>query len=630
MLVQAKRTLASALSVMTFMTSLPSFARDNVPTRLQPPTGEEVQFSISRIGSTREAPPSLKEILNARMGELGAVSSTASFIFLATTAQVFKEKYYKAARRGEPNGLTDIATRQMLTEAASTVATSEEFWMGLMGSHAAGAAFIHTAPAVKIATEKVFPTAVTTDTIKSMLGTSAAKAVTKAFLVSGVTSVVTFAGWEAFGQLWRDAVQMLSQEQPTADADWVKKSHGVAFRVFSHLDNPNYRDTEDFQILQHIVLNIAVILGDSTLRERWEYNTFRLHWMTGDFLAMSSAMAIFPTAGAIAGGQTCGIVCGFFGSIVGTLGAIAFITVLPQPAKDSLTEIARSARGWTNGQQLITNEKEMRETLRQFQSTRLLNGYMQDAGVSSANDDAKYDDQLIRQLQARRKIRQREMTAFFETYFRTAMKIQNAEDEIEDATNLLKHKDNWSQLQVQYKNQTITYEQLRQQVCSGNCDVDYQLKTLHEAHEAILRAKSELVPLAQQAMVIYGHEVQLMNQYLSNRRQPLTLNMIQTLRNELAWTCDVSMKMRTIFASKNPEITEQLGMDKSFLEAIAKYDLAKKVDYQIGDFYLNTFDETSLLKQFGDDEETVSTATNAEREFCVSDAKRMAPNTPFW
>lgn len=627
----AKRTMASVLSVMMIMTSLPSFARDDAAAVvIRPPSGDEVEMAIARTGTTRTVPPSLKEVLGERMGEVASISSTAGFIFLATTAQVFKERYYKAKRRGDPHDITDIATRKMLKDAAGSVVTSEEFWMGLMGGHVAGATFIKTAPAVKMAAEKIFAPEITTQTLNSMLGTSAAKAVTKAFLVSGVTSVITFAGWEAFGQLWRDAVQMLTLEQPDPKADWIKKSHGVAFRVFGHLDNPNYRNTEDFQILQHIVLNIAAIIGDPILRERWEYNTFRLHWMTGDFLTMSTAMAIFPTSGALLGGQTCGFLCGLAGSVAGTIAALAVVTVMPQSWKDSLTEIARSARAWTNGQQLITNEKEISENLRQFQTYRRLNAYMTDAGAHLINEDDKYDAPFMQELEARRKIRQREMTALFETYFRTAMKIQNGQDEIEDATYLLQHKENWAQLSVQYQSQTMSYDQLRQKVCSGNCDVDYQLQTLHEAHDAIIQAKVNLEPLATQAMAIYGHEVQLMNRYLSDRRQPLTLKMIKSLQNELAWTCDVSMKLRTIFASKNPDMTERLGMDKSFLDAIKKYDLTRKVDYQISDFYLNTFDEAALLKQFGDDEQTVSAATSADRNFCVNDAKQMAPNTPFW
>lgn len=605
MLEQTKGIVASALAVMMIMTSLPAFARD---TALEP-TFLEIEAAMRDTGAAN-----LPKAIEARKSSVSgtAITSLAALVFLATTAQIYKENYFRAKRRGESTALGNVISKDMLVDAAQKVATSEEFWMGVFGAHATGT-LVHLRE----------------DAIRSLFA-EAMRGTLQTFLISGVSSVITFAGWEAFSQLWREGVMRLADKN---QADWIAKSHGVTFRVFSHLNDPRYRESEDFQIFQNIVMNIADVLGDPILRDRWEYNVFRLHWMTGDFWTLSSVMAVFPTAGALAGAQVGGAAGAAIGGFVGGVAGVGVLTVVPQDWNDRATEIAQMSRQWVNSRQLETNEIQIRQSLMQFQQKRRLQAALRDGGIRpSSSEDEVANHLLSSQLRQRSSIRQHLLTALFETYFKTAMAIQNNQDAIEDAAHLLEHKDHWKELSFEYQNQSITYDQLRERLCSSasSCDVDYQLKTLKSAKATIDQAAKNLRPLALQAMTVYAHEVQLMDRYLHDSRQPLTAAMSTAMQDELVWACDVSMKLRNFLAAKSPEMIASLRLDDSILEAIRNSELPKIADFQIADFYLNTFDEARFLKQFKDDRESLRKLSPNDVEYCVRDAKALAPQEPFW
>ena len=135
--------------------------------------------------------------------------------------------------------------------------------------------------------------------LKSYIDGAVTRPILKSLLTSGITSFITFAGWEVGGQLFEEARELIDD-----DADYDRAANVVS-RIFGAA-----LSADDRRVLGLLLGNaFQIVVTDHELRSLWLYNAWRMRIATGHFATLVSSMvsagavgtAVFPGAGTIAG-----------------------------------------------------------------------------------------------------------------------------------------------------------------------------------------------------------------------------------------------------------------------------------------------------------------------------------------
>ncbi|MBY0472313.1 hypothetical protein K2X30_14195 [bacterium] len=173
----------------------------------------------------------------------------------------------------------------------------------------------------------------------SLLGTAESRSFFVSFLKSAIASYATFVGWEAGGQLWEEARELLVNDDDYEKSRYLWSNLGKALRYQSKERSFAFQP-EELRVLKLMFVNISdILIFDSELRNNWLYNTWRLRILTGEFSVFLSMIVgttslgtvLFPGAGTLGG-------LGF-----GILGGVLSLFV-SQDFKNNVTDLFVDAR----------------------------------------------------------------------------------------------------------------------------------------------------------------------------------------------------------------------------------------------------------------------------------------------
>jgi hypothetical protein len=288
------------------------------------------RFSIRPV-SAREADSKLAEAAKLKAKQTsGMIFET--FLFITTLAVIDV-----TAREVKKQGLRTITPAYMSAitlKAASEVVDMPEIYAGLAGASATLAGTKASIAALRL----VFKT----------------PSIKKAFvpvLARAASASITFVGWELGSQLWTESSLLLSDADYKIASSFIGMSGGVAATTFA-AGSPS--DRERARVAGLMVQNmIRVAVLNPELRSQWMNNTWRLHVMTGDFMALLGAMI---AAGEI--GSHYGRIRGFFAGVV--LGALTL--AIPRAPKDAVTGVFQSARARVLEARLSENTETLKSS----------------------------------------------------------------------------------------------------------------------------------------------------------------------------------------------------------------------------------------------------------------------------
>jgi hypothetical protein len=231
------------------------------------------------------------------------------------------------------------------------------------------------------------------------------------FIQSGVASFVTFVGWEASSQLWKEAIYQL----PTAE---IQTAENLKFlKVFTL-----QASSEETQVFKEILSNAFKILTlqrPAQTRD-WIYNTWRLRLATGDFLTLVTGMV---TGSVIAGSVVAPGAGSLAGFCVGTLGGLiggGLTLVLPQSWKDSITSTLRVMRMNYNNRSLGTYALYLKQVGVKFKNNQDRKLIPQEYQVENRKQQMEW---VFRERRAHRNAA---FTAAFEEIYTAKVKLQDA------------------------------------------------------------------------------------------------------------------------------------------------------------------------------------------------------------
>jgi hypothetical protein len=243
--------------------------------------------------------------------------------------------------------------------------------------------------------------------LTSILENATSRKILVGLVQSGITSFITFTGWEAGSELWSQATLLIPDDK---DFDRAKNFVGV-------LAGATRGDANDRRILSLLLDKMGqILLYDDDLRSAWLYNTWRLHVATGQFVVLVSSMvtasavgtALFPGAGTIAG-MMFGVVGGLISSVV------------PESVKEDISDGFRGMRSSSNSAQLAADRAQVAAWIEE--------------GQTATSED--FRGILKMQANARSNV----MTAYSEADYKRRVSIQNLEHEMEMARETLEQLD---------------------------------------------------------------------------------------------------------------------------------------------------------------------------------------------
>ncbi len=178
-----------------------------------------------------------------------------------------------------------------IKEAAGHVVNSGEIWSSLIG---AGVVSGISAKPLQI--------------INSLIQNGTSNGMLKKFLQAGISTFVTFIGWELGGQLYTEAVELIEDESDYQKAQGLGTLLGrsLKYGIFLHTAD----SADDWRVLKVVFNNMMKILWHNhELRNLWLYNAWRKRIATGEFVTLVTSMVtagvvgttLFPGAGTIAG-----------------------------------------------------------------------------------------------------------------------------------------------------------------------------------------------------------------------------------------------------------------------------------------------------------------------------------------
>ncbi|MFL5814545.1 MAG: hypothetical protein ACJ763_13295, partial [Bdellovibrionia bacterium] len=111
--------------------------------------------------------------------------------------------------------------------------------------------------------------------LTSILENATSRKVLVGLVHSGITSFITFTGWEAGSELWSQATLLIPNDK---DFDRTKNLVRV-------LGGAAHGNADDRRVLSLLIDKMGqILLYDDDLRTAWLYNTWRLHVATGQFV----------------------------------------------------------------------------------------------------------------------------------------------------------------------------------------------------------------------------------------------------------------------------------------------------------------------------------------------------------
>lgn len=175
-------------------------------------------------------------------------------------------------------------------------------------------------------------------------------------LAGGITSLVTFVGWEGGKYLWKEAIMVADANTPGNE---VEVFHTLSHAEIEVANKLRFTDIWagrasriENEVFQKVLHNAFQILAFSRpeMTKMWLYNTWRMGLATGEFIALLSAMVAAGTAGgAVAGsvapvlGNILGAIAGFFiGFSAGIVGGVIVISIpkeYTQPVTDGIRRL---------------------------------------------------------------------------------------------------------------------------------------------------------------------------------------------------------------------------------------------------------------------------------------------------
>lgn len=197
--------------------------------------------------------------------------------------------------------------------------------------------------------------------MQAIIQSQVSKEFFRQLLVSGAMSFVTFVGWEAGSQLWKEAVNQVSDSEysraeklrffDVLGALIPEKSIEVKGSSFRELENSSMarydqvRKQQDLKLFFKVLWKGFEILSfqKPDLTGEWIYNTWRNRIATGEFLTLVTGMV---TGGTVAGSLVpgAGNVAGFFLGLAGGVAGGILTIAIPESWKHPITKSIRNQR----------------------------------------------------------------------------------------------------------------------------------------------------------------------------------------------------------------------------------------------------------------------------------------------
>jgi hypothetical protein len=324
--------------------------------------------------------------------------------------------------------------------------------------------------------------------LTSILQNATSRKILVGLVQSGITSFITFTGWEAGSELWSQATLLIPDDK---DFDRAKN----LIRVLAGAAHGN---SDDRRVLSLLIDKMGqILLYDDDLRTAWLYNTWRLHVATGQFVVLVSSMvttaalgtALFPGAGTVAG-MMFGVVGGLISSAV------------PESVKETISDGFRGVRSSSNQAQLAADRAQIA------------------AWIEEGRTATPEDFRGILKMQA--KGRFHVMTAYSEADYKRRVSIQAMEHEMETARESLEQLDVGSRdVASLYSNDENLDKKLRQVIASDSKKIE--------------KFKNEIQRIEQAMWHFYVQETQglvaLMN--TASRVGPKASMMVEMLKPEI-------------------------------------------------------------------------------------------------
>lgn len=255
---------------------------------------------------------------------------TIMLISILSAMGVAHEKAKMREIQGAPKQNFFKNMMQEIGPSTALLVDSGGFWSSVAGGTIAGV------PAQKAST-----------IMQNIIFKPNSKSIFKTLLASGVTTFLTFIGWEIGGQLFDESIELLENDD---DYHQAKEHFGSMLLELAK----GTLKANDRRIVSAVFLNMQkIVFTDDTLREMWLYNTWRNRIATGEFATIVSSMVAFGTAGGLIGAAAgtaipvpvVGTIVGWsFGVAGGIAGGAFAMFVIPEEQKDGITAWFRDLR----------------------------------------------------------------------------------------------------------------------------------------------------------------------------------------------------------------------------------------------------------------------------------------------
>ncbi|HAG90947.1 MAG TPA: hypothetical protein DCL41_03705 [Bdellovibrionales bacterium] len=177
------------------------------------------------------------------------------------------------------------------------------------------------------------------------------------FLHSGAVSFITFVGWEAGSQLWKEAIFQLN---PDENESKILEDFKILKLLSLQSTAP---ERELFLKVLDKAFEILLFQNPSQTRD-WIYNTWRLRLATGEFATLVTGMV----SGGVAAGTIFppGFIVGALGGLVGGVATL----LIPHEWTAAMTSSIRSARSSVNQLNLNTTYISLYQVGKAYQKNR--------------------------------------------------------------------------------------------------------------------------------------------------------------------------------------------------------------------------------------------------------------------
>lgn len=367
-----KNLVVTAIIVITQLASHTSYAQVTQPSAAESYSRNATQLVRPhiRMNLLKKAPqqPTVAQKAAEKVGQTGYhMAQNMMVMFIVSLSIAIKEVQYDEEQRArfEASGI-DTSTAALSAAVFNELINGFDLYLGMAGGAITNGITMKTISLVKYVaqrtgltlSENVIQSAMQAATkqmsapvqaLSQSVATSQGKRAFSILARSGAASFVTFVGWEAGMQLWKESMNTLTEEE-----------YAVAKKLkFFTLLSGGGTDEEKAVFSKLTAQSISLLtFADPEKSRLWLYNTWRFKIATGEFLTLVATMA---AAGAIGGSVALGFgaLIGFcFGLIAGVIGGIIHY-MLPQEWKDYLTFQLQGLRYGTNAREQGTKHNIM-------------------------------------------------------------------------------------------------------------------------------------------------------------------------------------------------------------------------------------------------------------------------------